>query len=143
MLTARRGIHNIVMRRGTSISCTVSLTVQSRADISSAAFSDLQVYSKQPAIWQAAFVETTLYAAKAGLDAAGADSAELIGGYHSGGTGIDSFKCLTAMIRDKQGNQMYFYCKSDKTFWERIHIPRNTTANVGIWNINDDYVPIT
>ena len=38
---------------------------------------------------------------------------------------------------------MYFYRLSDKTFWERIHFPRNTRANASIFVKTDDYVPIT
>ena len=38
---------------------------------------------------------------------------------------------------------MYFYRKSDKTFWDRVHIPKNTDANAHIWDKIGDYVPIT
>jgi len=76
MQTTLTGIRNIIMRRGTSVSRTVSLTFQSKADISSASFTDAQVYSKQPEKRKEAIVDATNYAAKAGLDAAGAESVE-------------------------------------------------------------------
>ena len=38
---------------------------------------------------------------------------------------------------------MYFYRTSDGTFWDRIHIPRNTPANQGLWVNQPDYQVVT
>ena len=59
------------------------------------------------------------------------------GGFHSGGGGVDQFSQLTATVKDKNGNQLYFYRTSDGTFWERVHIPEDsavwpTKAYIGI-----------
>ena len=50
---------------------------------------------------------------------------------------------FTATMRDKEGHQMYFYRKSDGTFWERMHIPTDSSANADIWSRIDDYIRIT
>jgi hypothetical protein len=76
MSTILSGIRNITMRRGTSVSRTISLNVQ-RADISTVSFVEPNEYSTQPEPRRDAFVDTTHYAALSGLDAAGADSVEL------------------------------------------------------------------
>ena len=71
------GIRNITLHRGTSVSHTVSLAIQSNADTGHTSFTDPQVYSNQPAKRRAAFADTALYAARAGLDTAGATSVNL------------------------------------------------------------------
>lgn len=72
-----KGLRNIVLHRGASVTRTVSLTVTSKADITHIAFSDPKVYSKQPEKQKEAFVDATKYSALSGLDAAGAVSADL------------------------------------------------------------------
>lgn len=47
-----------------------------------------------------------------------------------------------ATIKDKKGYQMYFYRKSDGTFWERVHIPLNSGPNERVWDKPNDYVQI-
>ncbi|KAJ7035843.1 hypothetical protein C8F04DRAFT_498031 [Mycena alexandri] len=138
-----QNLRNIAMKRSGSLLQTVKLTVAPKADVSNVAFQDPAVYSKQTVERQAAFKDTVNYAASAGLDAGGAESVDLAGSFHSGGSGTDTFDRLTATVRDKNNNQLYFYRQSDNTFWERIHIPRNTSANAHLYNIKNDYVKIT
>ncbi|KAF8823282.1 hypothetical protein HHX47_DHR10000298 [Lentinula edodes] len=80
---------------------------------------------------QKALDRTIDYVDIAGLDNAGAEGAEISGGFHSGDGGnpyaTDTFSRLTALFRDKKGNQLYFYC-SDGTFWDRVHIPEDDTS---------------
>ena len=61
------------------------------------------------------------------------------GAFHSGGLGKDKFSRLTALVRDKSGNQLYFYRTTDKTFWERIHIPEDPLT----WPTNPIYIGIS
>ena len=49
----------------------------------------------------------------------------------------------TGALFDANEQQMYWYRKSDKTFWERVHFLRNTTKNASEWAKVDDYVKIT
>jgi len=60
------------------------------------------------------------------------------GGFHDGGQGVDQFSCLTATIKDNNLKQLYFYCTTDGTFWDRIHIPEDVNRQTG-----KIYVPIT
>ncbi|KAJ6622058.1 hypothetical protein B0H10DRAFT_2214663 [Mycena sp. CBHHK59/15] len=131
------------MKRSGSLLQTLKLTVALKADMSNVTFQDPTVYSKQTVGCQVAFKDTVNYAAIAGLDAGGAESVDLAGPFHSGGSGTDTFDCLTATMRDKNNNQLYFYRQSDNTFWERIHIPKNTSTNVHLYNIQNNYVKIT
>ncbi len=64
------------------------------------------------------------------------------GGFHTS-IGRDSFKHLTVRFFDKDGRQMYFYRKSDKSFWDVLHVPEDTAENKAIWRIEDDYETIT
>ncbi|KAJ7881116.1 hypothetical protein B0H14DRAFT_2340477 [Mycena olivaceomarginata] len=131
------------MRRGGSLLQTVALQVVPRADVSTVAFVDPKVLSNQTAACQEAFKDVMDYAAISGLDSGGANKVELNGGYHSSLTGLDKFERLTATVRDKDENRLYFYRRSDGTFWERIHIPRNSEANANLYEVRDDYVKIT
>ncbi|KAJ7444760.1 hypothetical protein B0H11DRAFT_2088364 [Mycena galericulata] len=137
-----QNLRNITMKRGGSLLQTVKLKI-AKADISTVAFQDPTVYKNQPAARQAAFNDTVVYCASCGADAGGADSAILPGGFHSGGSGIDTYERLTATLRDKSGNRLYYYRQSDNTFWDRIHIPRNNASNAGLYNKQNDYVNIT
>ncbi|KAJ7748547.1 hypothetical protein DFH07DRAFT_962129 [Mycena maculata] len=49
-------------------------------------------------------------------DVGGAETIELAGPFHSGGSGIDKYERLTGLVRDENGNQLYFYSNSDKAF---------------------------
>ncbi|KAJ7859660.1 hypothetical protein B0H14DRAFT_3446548 [Mycena olivaceomarginata] len=87
------------MKRGRSLLQTIKVAVAPKADVSTAALRD-----------------TVIYDAGSGLDAGGAKSVELAGPFHSGGYGMDTFERLTGVVRDKNGNWIYFYRKSDHTF---------------------------
>lgn len=51
---------------------------------------------------------------------------------------------MTVTMKDKNGNQMHFYRKSDGAFCERIHVPISSAKeNAGLWKITDDYIQIT
>lgn len=65
------------MRRGASLTQTVSLNIVPKADISTVTFTDPTVYSKQTAKRQKAITDTINYAKVSGLDKAGAEKAEL------------------------------------------------------------------
>lgn len=69
-----QNLRNITMKRSGSLLQTVKLTVAQTADVSTVAFQDPAVYSKQKAGRQAAFKDTVTYAAFSGLDAGGAES---------------------------------------------------------------------
>lgn len=63
---------------------------------------------------------------------------------HSGSkSGGDAFERVTTIIYNKSGARLYFYRKSDKTFWDRVHVPSSATANSHVWQKTDDYSPIT
>ncbi|KAF8885736.1 hypothetical protein BD779DRAFT_1673470 [Infundibulicybe gibba] len=63
------------------------------------------------------------------------------GGFHSGGKGVDKFSRVTALIRDGDKNQLYFYRTTDKTFWDRVHIPESDSGTD--WPSTPMYIGIT
>ncbi|KDQ25191.1 hypothetical protein PLEOSDRAFT_1084843 [Pleurotus ostreatus PC15] len=134
-------LRNIAIRRGSSLSQTITMKIKS-ASISTAVWDDQKTYSKQLEIHKAALNTTFKYARVCGADKAGAVKAEIRGGFHTSSE-RDSFKHLTVRFFDKDGRQMYFYRKSDKSFWDVLHVPEDTAANNAIWRIEDDYAIIT
>lgn len=65
----------------------------------------------------------------------------LSGPFHSGGNGPDTFSRLTVKVKDSKNNQLYFFRTTDKTFWERLHIPEDRT--IAAWPTKAIYVAIT
>jgi len=61
----------------------------------------------------------------------------LRGGFHG------TWERLTGKVFDDNGNQMYFYCADNQTFWDRIHFPRKTAVNRASWRNPPTYRVIT
>lgn len=72
-----RGLRNVIFHRGPSVTRTIWLTAKSKADISNVIFIDPQVYAKQSEKRKEATSTVMKYGVNSGLDAAGAETAEL------------------------------------------------------------------
>ena len=60
------------------------------------------------------------------------------GGFHDGSKGVNQFSRLTVTIKDDHLKWLYFYCMTDGTFWDCIHILEDANRQTG-----KIYVPIT
>ncbi|KAI0709095.1 hypothetical protein C8Q76DRAFT_695408 [Earliella scabrosa] len=124
-------IRHIIFKRGASV--THSITFNVKADISNVTFRPEDTYKNQPEKRQKIMQDAFAYAAISGLDKAGRRRGQR--------RPPDlKFERVTATVLDENNQRMYYYRKSDKTFWERVHIPTSASSNSGIWNIKDDYV---
>ena len=131
-------------------------------DILTPTFTNSDIYKQLPTPKQEAFNSVTQYVAICGIDAAGGEYSRtpvchamhhalmlnwpllLRGTFHSGSPpNTDAYKWLTSLVRGSTRNQMYFYQISDGTFWDRIHILRNTPVNQSLWLNLLDYEVIT
>lgn len=149
-------LRRVVLTR-TITTATLNLT----REISTAGFTNPDVYKNAPILKQEAIDTVIRFAALCGIDAGGGDSVELPyvtqcimplhstdllfrGAFHSGGPSYgDSYERLTGLVKDKAGRRLYFYRTSDGTFWDRVHIPRNTLANQALWVNQPVYQVVT
>ncbi|EJD48977.1 hypothetical protein AURDEDRAFT_161914 [Auricularia subglabra TFB-10046 SS5] len=128
-----------------AVTASIVQSVVFTRPVSSVTFSS-PAYTKKQGTANAIVSEVTEFASTSGLDGGGAESVTLSGPAHSGSTGHpDKFERTTGPVFDKNGQQLYWYRKSDGRFFDRIHFPRKTQANIqsGVFTKKDDYVPIS
>ncbi|KAL0954337.1 hypothetical protein HGRIS_003335 [Hohenbuehelia grisea] len=135
-------VYWVKVRRGGSLAQSVWAQVVRTISTAAVTFTNPQVYSAQKHRRTEAVNTTVYYSAICGIDRAGGNTVTLPGGFHSGGR-TDKWERLTATVLDSNHNQMYFHRAADNTYWDRIHIPRNTPANAHLFQVRDAYTPIT
>lgn len=139
-------IRNISFKRGATRSLSHTILFQWIRSVSTGniRFNNPNVLSSQPEKRAIAVTTVIKFFEQCGLDAAGAVKVEIrSAGFHKGGYGIDTSERLTVNVLDAQGNLMFWYRKSDQTFWNSIHVPADIEENEEIWERMDDYVRIT
>lgn len=106
---------------------SASEAVRASRDASVGTFCNSSEYPlSHPAAKQDAADKVIRYVAASGIETAGAETALIMGPFHKGGFGTDRFRRLTVVIEDKDGERLYFYRTTDRTFWDEIHIPYDT-----------------
>ena len=85
-----------------------------------------------------------LYSERCGADKGGAYTAGVRASWHSGSLSHgDTYKRTTVTFINEAGQRLFWYRKSDQSYWDSIHVPANIPENREIWEVQDDYVPAT
>ncbi|KAK7450133.1 hypothetical protein VKT23_013015 [Stygiomarasmius scandens] len=124
-----QAVRRIVLKKPFGV---FSQTAEFVRDLSVKSFRDSTVYRNKPKKIQEAFLAVDDFAEDAGLNDAGAEVAVFEGPEHQSPS--DNTVHYTVEFRDNKNKVIYWYRKSDGTFWDRLHMPARVPANQEIWD---------